>query len=197
MNVKLVVLDCETTGLEPDTHGLLSVGLVVWSSGVLIDELEVSVHEPNMVYDPEAMEVNRIDICAHQQGGRSPVRAAESIITFLRKHYRCGERAVIAGHNVWFDVAFLKRMFDKTDVSYSEVFARRIVDTASIMMYLYMADRIDSPISKLDDGLRHFGVDLPPDQRHAALADSRATAMLLTKLVDVVKPSIVNERRRP
>src|SRR5687768_3005895 len=112
---RLLIIDTETGGIDPSVHSLLSLAAVVWEDGRLGGSVEILVAEPVISVSPEAMRINRIDLGVHGQKALSTAEAVAAFEAFIRHEFQeaftCGERVVLAGHNVGFDVGFLKRLY--------------------------------------------------------------------------------------
>ncbi len=189
---KLLVIDTETGGLDPSTHSILSVGAIVWEDGKLRDAIEIYVLEQKLQVDSKAMEINRIDLPWLQQHGVSPVDAVKQLLDFIGKNFKecrvSREKIAIVGHNVNFDVGFLKRLFNLAGQDYEEVFSHRVLDTAGILRFLSLAGKISIPSAGSTAAFDYFHIDIKSSERHTALADARATGQLLTKLVELIRP---------
>jgi DNA polymerase III epsilon subunit-like protein len=183
----LLFLDTETGGLEPRSHSLLSLGLVVGSGAQVVDSLEILVrHEPYVV-SAGGMKVNRIDLVAHSAAALEPAMALNVLDVFLDQHFphRC-KPIVLAGHNVGFDQAFLKVFLEGLGQTLEPRFSHRIVDTHSIAAALRDAGRL--PLDNLSSTalFAHFGIQIAEDRRHTALGDSLATFELYWKLTELM-----------
>lgn len=176
----LCVIDTETGGLNPETDALLSVGLVDWCDGVIRRQREILVDASGLRCDPKAMAVNGIDLEAHHAYSISREEAASVIQEFCLPM----GRPWICGHNVFFDVGFVRRLF--TPDALRRCFSHRMIDTMQILAYLGHVGLIPDGIGKLDQAISHFGIVVPEGKRHTALADALATAELYTKLLTVV-----------
>jgi DNA polymerase-3 subunit epsilon len=186
MKNKILFLDTETGGLNPARHDLLSVGLVVWEDENIAAEKEILLKgSPGRVTE-EAMAVNRIDLERHNRLALSKPKAVEEIIRFVDEYFE-EKPVIVAGHNVGFDMAFLRQLFEKQGVSFGKYFSHRHIDTSSILQYIgiqrnYSNKEIQS-FSSSDKAFRNFGVHIEPEVRHTALADAAATAQLFTQLI--------------
>ena len=122
----LVFVDVETTGLDPDHHELIEVAAVRVHPHTLepLDHLSLRVVPDRLGdADPRALEVNGYN--------DADWRDAVSLGNALRRLAPLLEGAVVAGHNVAFDWAFLVRGFARTGVPLPPVDYHR-VDTASL-----------------------------------------------------------------
>ncbi len=184
--MKFLFVDTETGGLDPNRCSILSVGLAVLSNEGLVGEIEIAVREPEIKADKKALEINRIVLEEHAKTALGPKEAVEQILAFLKKWpdlFSSWDRIVLFGHNVFFDIEFLKRLFSFTDHKYEDVFSHRIVDTSSILRYLHLKGVFKEDISNLDAALDHFGINEFP--RHQALKDAVLTAKLFQELLRI------------
>jgi DNA polymerase III subunit epsilon len=183
MQDRLLFIDTETGGLDPDKHSLLSVGMVVWEDRQIIDSTEILLNDGILSVTAEALAINKIDIEKHKQSALSPSRAMDEILSFIGKHFPGQGKITLAGHNVHFDAAFLKSFFSASNKDFSQFFSHRIIDTSSILYYLYLAGRIKQRAISSDEAFALF--DIKVEGRHTALGDAIATAKLFTKLLSV------------
>ncbi len=184
---RLFVIDTETGGIDPQTHSILSFAGVVWADGKVQAEFDVPIAEPLFSVTAQAMKVNRINLADHAATAVAPTVAAKRLATFLRKHFReelkSGAKVALAGHNVGFDIGFLKRLCRLGGISFDEMFSHRSLDTASILRFVALAGRAPLQGAGLDEALAHFGVAVPGPSRHTALGDALGTAELLNCLI--------------
>lgn len=188
---RMLVLDTETGGIDPMTNSILSLGTVVWEDGVLGAEFEVKIKEPILSLTIEAMAINRIDLVEHAKTALSPAEAMKRFRAFLKKHFKNEPKIALVGHNVGFDIGFLKRLCRLSEQNYDDLFSHRSTDTAGILRFMALAGRSNLSGAGLDEALAHFNVKVNGGLRHTALEDARATALLLTKLVELAKPVAV------
>ena len=181
---KLLFIDSETGGLDPDKHSLLSIALVVWEDRKIIDSKEILINDGILSVTQEALTINRIDLEEHKQSAVSSSLAMAEILLFIGKHFAGKDKITLAGHNVHFDVAFLKRFFSANNKDFSDYFSHRIIDTSSILHYLYLAGCIKHKAISSDEAFELF--DIKVEGRHTALGDAIATAKLFTKLLSLI-----------
>jgi len=187
MSQPMLFIDTETGGLDPGSHSLLSLGLVVGDGPALANSLEILFrHEPYVV-SAGGMKVNRIDLARHDEAALDPPVALAVLDVFLDQHFphRC-QPIILAGHNVGFDRAFLKAFLASRGRDLEPRFSHRVVDTHSLASGLRDAGRL--PLENLGSTalFAHFGIEPPPEQRHTALGDAVATFHLYWKLVELM-----------
>jgi DNA polymerase III epsilon subunit-like protein len=179
---KILFIDTETGGLDPEEHSLLSVGLVIWENGELIKDLEILITDEVITFTPNALSVNKIDFLEHMKRALGKKEAISRIMDFCKIHFPENEKITIAGHNIKFDVQFLKKLFGQE--GFSKLFSHRMIDTSSILKFLQHSGYINFDISSSDKAFAYFG--LISEKRHTALEDARMTAILYNNLINLV-----------
>ena len=185
MEYRLLFVDIETGGLDPDKHSLLSVAMVIWMNMEIIDSQELLINDGKLFVTDEALAINKIDIENHKKSAISPSQAMEKILIFINKHFPQQRKITLAGHNVQFDLSFLKILFSQNKKDFSKFFSHRIIDTSSILHYLYLAGHIKQRAISSDEAFELF--DIKVEGRHTALGDAVATTKLFNKLLHHTK----------
>ena len=180
-------LDTETGGLDPRSHSLLSLGLVVGDAAGVRDSAEILIqHEPYVVTGG-GMKVNRIDLAKHHEAALPPAAALGALDEFIRAHFPAEARVTLVGHNIGFDQAFLSQFLLTMGRDPEERFHHRVVDTHSIASALRDAGRLDVQKLGSDALFGHFGIHVAEAKRHTALGDALATFELYWKLVELAR----------
>jgi DNA polymerase-3 subunit epsilon len=173
---EMVVFDCETTGLNPKTDEIISIGAVkVKGNKILTDE---AIH----IYIDQDKEIDHKSITIHQirncdLHGAIPVK--EAIEKFL---YYIGNRP-LAGYYLEFDVAmvnkYIKPMYGITLPNEQEEVSAIYYDKK---IRTIPQGNIDL---RFDTILEDLG--LPKLQAHDALNDAVMTALIYLKLKNTTK----------
>ena len=184
MNIppNVIVLDTETGGLDPLVHSILSAGLV---SADGVHKMEIFIKEPEITSNPRSMAVNGLDLDEIRAKGLEPAAACKALDDFVEK-VSGGDRVMTVGHNIAFDIAFLRRLYRLADRELPQYFSHRTVDTHTLMWALVAQGKLPSNIRGSDSAFSYFDVAPPPETRHTALADAEATRLLLGKLLALV-----------
>lgn len=183
--MRLVVVDTETGGLNPEATSLLTIALVAWEKNRILGKREIRVKENIMRVSPSALEINRINLNQHVKKAVSPKEACVQILGFCEKYLGHERPWSVAGHNVAFDVGFLRHLFEAHGYTYYEHFSHRVLDTASVLRFLYLAGVLERDLSSSDTAFEYFKIT--PKRRHSALGDALATAELISSLVSLVR----------
>lgn len=167
------VLDCETTGLDPQRHRIVSIGAVAVVEGQidLGDTLEVLLR---VRFNTAATLVHGITRSETRDALDEP-DALAALLDYL------GD-GIIVGHHISHDL----RMIDAALARHSDDrLLNRHLDTGELMQRL-LADGAFSPDAELTDhsldGLCRF-FDILPYDRHTAPGDAFLTAAILLRLL--------------
>ncbi|WP_271068679.1 3'-5' exonuclease [Caulobacter sp. NIBR1757] len=188
---RLLVVDTETGGLDASSASILSIAGVLWESGRTGERFLINVAEPEICADDRSLEINKIDIEKHILSAVEPAEAVKLIDTFIQDNFDGSDQKdgiVLAGHNVNFDVSFLKRLYRLAGQSFDERFSHRVLDTASVIRFLSLSGQLPLWDSNSTSAFEYFGISPPGRDRHTALGDAVATASLLTNLVRIARP---------
>lgn len=181
----VIFIDTETGGTDPQKHSLLSVGLVAWTKDQgIIDSCEILLKSEKYKCTKEAIKINKFKIEHHESIAVSHKDAITAIRNFCVKNTGKTKEIQIAGHNIQFDVAFLKLLFAEQNRNFSRLFSHRMIDTFSILKFLVDSEKIAlDPISSAN-AFKVFKINV--EQRHSALGDAVATAKLYEALMQLI-----------
>ncbi len=185
---RLLFIDTETGGLDPEKHSLLSVGFVVWDS--ILGECysaEYRLKNENYYITKTAQKINKITDFDFVDAIIPPnlIKKFEEI----KEIYFADYTAIpLAGHNTQFDVQFIKKMFKDNHRSFDKIFHHRIVDTYSILKFLQDAGVVSDKIDSSAQAFKFFEIIV--DGRHTALGDAKATMQLYEKMIQLLHKKI-------
>lgn len=178
----IIFIDTETGGTNPEKHSLLSVGLVAWNQqDGIFDAQEVYIKSNIYSFTREAQRINKFNLEQHNKLAVSAKTAVEAIRSFAIYNAKKRTGIQIAGHNIQFDVAFLKKLFEEQNRSFSRLFSHRMIDTFSILKFLEDAGKIKLDQLSSAGAFNHYGIKV--HGRHSALGDAIATAELYEALL--------------
>jgi DNA polymerase-3 subunit alpha (Gram-positive type) len=163
---KFVVLDLETTGFSPIGDDIIEVGAVRFQNGVIGESFQRFI-KPSKAIPPEVQKLTGIspDMVEHAP---SPADVLEEFFAFI------GD-AIIVAHNATFDFSFLRYHRMK---HLGQEFTNPVLDTLILGRSL-LPDLRSHSLAALTKELQVSLVD-----HHRADADAKATAIVLTKLLD-------------
>lgn len=177
--MKILFIDTETGGIDPLENSLLSLGLVCWENLKIKDKLEIFISKEKYNVTKKALEINKIDLDELRTKGISEKEAKNKLLNFLKENFE-DEKIVLAGHNVNFDISFLKKIFESND-EFNQYFSYRAIDTATIFKFLSLRGDVTAEINSLDDAIKYYNIKIK--KRHGALDDCLATAEIFTKML--------------
>lgn len=165
-----VVVDTETTGLQPGLDRIIEVAAVKVVNGQVVDEWNVLVN-PGIYLPHESTQIH--GITTEMVNEAEPFeKLAQAYVDFL------GSETVFVAHNVDFDRDFL-------NIHLSRAGLKPMPNPYLCTQKL--AKRVHPNLTKYGLGSLSevFGIELP--QAHRALHDARATAQLLIKFLKVLQ----------
>uniref|UniRef100_A0A7C4VU45 DNA polymerase III PolC-type n=1 Tax=Fervidobacterium thailandense TaxID=1008305 RepID=A0A7C4VU45_9BACT len=163
-----VVIDLETTGLNPRQDEIMEIGAVKTRKGEVIEEFHTFV-KPEQLKE-KSLKITGITV--------EMLENAPQIGEVVEKLYNFLEGCVLVAHNADFDVTFLQNTFSKFGLNFNPPY----IDTLRLANAL-LRNKIKS--FSLDRLVDYFG--LGTFQHHRALDDARVTAKVFWKLVDLAK----------
>lgn len=168
-DVTFVVLDLETTGPSPDGCAITEVGALKLRGGECLGTFDTLVN-PGLPIPPDIVYLTGIT-----EAMVAPAPPIESVLPALREFI--GD-AVVVGHNVRFDVGFLRANLAR--LGYPPL-TNTTVDTLALARRLVRDDVGDHKLGTL---ARHFATEA--SACHRAFADASATAEILHLLLEQV-----------
>jgi DNA polymerase-3 subunit epsilon len=172
-SLRYVVLDTETTGFDPASDRILSIGAVEMQGGVVCQEnfYHSFVSLPAQTVIPET--VTRLTGIT-----RETVSDAPPLEEVLREFLRFTGDAVLVAHHALHEIRFLRAAFRQT---FRADFTHRFIDTACVAQGIGPRERILT----LDELARAYQV--PLQGRHTAVGDAMIAGQIWSSLQQDVK----------
>jgi len=168
-NIREIVLDTETTGLDPsDGHRIVEIGCVE-----LIDHFPTGrtfqcYLNPEREVPPEAERVHGITSAFLADKPRFAA-VADAFLEFL------GDAPLVI-HNASFDLKFVNTELER--ISRNPIPASRAIDTIDMAK-----SKLPGARYSLDELCKRFGIDLSAREKHGALLDAELTAQVYLELI--------------
>jgi DNA polymerase-3 subunit epsilon len=173
----LLVVDIETSGLDPFTHEIIELAAVRLSPQMreekMVLEHKIKMTRPE-VAEAKALEVNRYTPAEWQNA--APLRVA---LVSLVQVMAGPLEPIVVGHNPTFDLMFLRVAFWRERLQMPDV--RYTIDTATLAWPLCSAGKL-ARIS-LESICAAYGV--ANDGSHRAMADVRRTIAVYKKMMGI------------
>jgi DNA polymerase-3 subunit epsilon len=170
------VLDTETTGLNVNEgHKIVSVGgIKIKSSRLLEDQILDELINPERDIPFASRNIHYIS--------DDQVKDKPNIYQLEKKISNFLENTILVGHNVDFDIGFIKKNAAKTSLA---VTVKKIPSIDTILLAAGLYPSLESyELSFLCD---HFRIKTFDQIRHSALGDAIITARLFLFLLDTAK----------
>lgn len=170
------VLDTETTGLNVNEgHKIVSVGgIKIKSSRLLEDQILDELINPERDIPFASRNIHYIS--------DDQVKDKHNIYQLEKKISNFLENTILVGHNVDFDIGFIKKNAAKTSLA---VTVKKIPSIDTILLAAGLYPSLESyELSFLCD---HFRIKTFDQIRHSALGDAIITARLFLFLLDTAK----------
>ena len=168
-NVSFAVVDCETTGINPETDRILQVAaIIVNGEGEVVDQFDTVVRpESPENYTHGAEHIHGIS--KEQVENGMPLREA------LEKLWTISSGNVFTAHNARFDIGFLHAESQRVGLN------NRIETHVDTLALARKTDAEKTRRHTLDALCEHYGIER--EKAHDAKADATATAELLIHLM--------------
>ena len=188
-----VVVDVETSGLNPATDALLEIAVVMLTTnedGMLTRANTLSYHvEPfaGANIESDALEITGIDPDSPLRFAIPEAQALHRVFEAVREQLTQEEcyRAVLVGHNAWFDLSFLLAAAKRADIRHLPFHTFTTFDTASLSA-VALGETV------LARATRRARIKFNVKDAHSAIYDAEKTADLFchiaNKFADVGKP---------
>lgn len=179
-----VVVDIETSGVEPQNNALLEVAMVFIEQddqGVFFPgetHFEHLLPFEGAVLDPRSLAFNNIDPWQPLRFAVDEKTALTNLFKPIKKSlkkHQC-QRAVLVGHNAWFDLLFLKAAVLRTRLN-SPFHAFTCFDTATLSGLFYKQ-------TVLAKALCAANIPFDLNEAHSAIYDAQATSKLFCSMLN-------------
>jgi DNA polymerase III subunit epsilon len=176
-HVRFVILDSETTGLNPATDRIITIGAVAVLDGeIRLDDAFAALIK--IAKNTSAVTVHGVTRDQALEGVEEPI-ALEQFLDYLRD-------GVIVGHHIGHDIATLDAALER---HWGTRLSNRSLDTMDLTLHLErdgaFAGRPPIKQFTLDALCGMFGV--VPHDRHTATGDAFITAQVFLRLVRLAK----------
>lgn len=184
----MLFIDLETTGTDPYKHMITEIAAEYHVNGVKVDQFFVKVRaipEQSSFIDLEALKITNKSLKTVMTEGTSE---AESIMQFLDWVLDLQAKdATLCGHNVHFDLSFLRATFTKYHIeNWDRVVSYRLEDTCSLARTLQKVGLIKCEKVSLGSLVHLFEIPLNGKELHGAAVDVEATAKVYYSLVKLL-----------
>jgi ribonuclease T len=183
-----VVVDVETGGFNSATDGLLEIGavlLAIDANGELVpgETLRYQVKPfPGANLDPASLRVTGIDPDHPLRQAIDEADALREFFSQVRKEVKAHgcKRAVLVGHNAFFDLQFINAAVERTGVKRNPFHPFSSFDTVTLAGVTFGQTVLGRAVAAA-------GFEWDDDQAHSALYDATMTAHLFCECVKRIR----------
>lgn len=185
-----VVVDIETSGMNPQSHALLEMCIVMIGmneKGDLIPREHYFEHIlpfEGAQLDAECLAFNHIDPFQPLRFALEEKQALARLFSPIHQSIQkeCCSRAVLVGHNAWFDLLFIKEAAKRTQLNLP-FHAFTCFDTATLSGMAYGQTVLSKAAQKA-------GIEFDEKEAHSAIYDALKTAELFCRIANSWQPEI-------
>lgn len=179
-----VVVDVETTGIDPKKNALLEICIVLIELNTQGFFIRGSTHFEHVLpfegaeLDAKSLEFNQIDPYQPLRFAIDEKLALQQLFNPIKqalKKAKC-QRAVLVGHNAWFDLLFIKEAINRTGIT-SPFHSFTCFDTATLAGFLYGQ-------TVLAKAVKAAGILFDQNEAHSAIYDAEKTADLFCTMLN-------------
>lgn len=182
-----VVIDIETSGLNPATDGMLEIAavmLVMNEDGRLTRGKTLAYHVEPFVgarIDQEALEITGIDPESPLRFAIPEAQALHRIFAAVQEQLAAEKcyRAVLVGHNAWFDLSFVLAAAKRAGIRHLPFHTFTTFDTASLSAVV-LGETV------LARAVKRARIPFNVQHAHSAIYDAEKTADLFCFLANKV-----------
>ena len=180
-----VVIDVETGGFNSQTDALLEVAACIISMDdfgrvFTADTISVNVNPfPGSNIDPKSLEITGIRLDSPLRHAVPEKEALKRISAPVRKELKATgcQRAILVGHNSFFDLSFINAAIARTEFKRSPFHPFSSFDTATLAGLAFGQ-------TVLSRAVQSAGLDWNESEAHSAIYDTEKTAALFCTIVN-------------
>jgi len=191
--MNILFIDCETTGLDPDTHSIIEIACEHHKDGVCVSKFNRKFINRQPILALDALKVNKQNIKSLLEIGKacSEDQAVYDFVDYLLS--LDNKDLHICGHNVHFDVGFVKALLKKYSIEgWDKAVSYRHIDTCDrakmlIETGIIPLDAIGMRGAGLTNIAKALGVEVDEKLTHGAEYDTNLCARVFYKMNEVLR----------
>lgn len=180
-----VVVDVETGGFNPRTDALLEIAACIlrmddFERLKIVETISFHVHPfKGANIEPKSLEVTGIDLDSPTRNAIPEREALQQLSQPIRREMRATDcqRAILVGHNAWFDLSFLNAAIARTGYKRSPFHPFSSFDTATLGGLAFGQ-------TVLSRAVQAAGIEWNEAHAHSAVYDAEKTAALFCAIVN-------------
>lgn len=182
--VKLFYCDTETTGTNPQIHGIHQLSFIIEyvnadGSREIKERINMKIKpNPTLVIDTQALEVSGItqEMIDTYTDEETSFRQLKSILKKYVNSYNKQDKMIFIGYNVGFDVQFVRELFIRNgDNYYGSMFWSNPIDVMTLAGIRLLNSRHEMANFQLMTVASQLGINVNVESAHDALYDIDVT----------------------
>lgn len=179
-----VIVDLETGGFDPQKNAILEIAIQLIeqeNSKLILGEPHRYHIKPfeGLKVDKESLEFLKLDLNHPLRNAVEEEYALQESFKIINKHkskYECS-RAILVGHNAFFDHSFMLEACIRNNIKKSPFHSFSMIDTVSLGV-LATKQTVLAKICK------ELNIDYDNDEAHSAAYDAMVTAQVFCKIIN-------------
>lgn len=185
MDRKVLWIDVETTGTDPEKHGIVQIAGLVVINGEVVEEFDIHTKPfPEDLVEFSAIDTAGLDMLSIREN-QDPDTALRVFLGILDRYvvkYDKADKFHPAGYSVKFDLDFLWKFCTKQDFKFFRSYVSHFaIDVYAVTRYLAGFGMIEAESLKMAH-VYEVMIGKPLENAHDALADIKATRELAYEL---------------
>jgi len=186
--MKLLFLDTETTGLEPNTHGIVQLSGIIEIDGEVKEEFDFNCKPfEGQLFTHEALQIigkTKEEIMAYPEPGIVYALLMKILNKYINR-YDKNDKFYLVGQNIKFDYDHMDAWFKRNNNKFFYAYiAYHLIDIIGITMLFTLAGLIKTKNLKLATVAEYYGIEF---KAHDSMEDIRVTKQIFHKFIDHVK----------
>ena len=179
-----VIVDLETGGFDPKKNAILEIAIQLIdenNSKLILGDSHRYHIKPfeGLKVDKEALEFLRLDLNHPLRSAVDEEYALKELFKIINKHkskYECS-RAILVGHNAFFDHSFLSEACSRNNIKKSPLHPFSLIDTVSLGVLATQQTVLARVCKELD-------ISYINEEAHSAAYDAEVTAQVFCKIIN-------------
>lgn len=179
-----VIVDLETGGFDPQKNAILEIAIQLIEqekSKLILGESHRYHINPfdGLKVDKEALEFLKLDLNHPLRNAVEEEYALQESFKIINKYkskYECS-RAILVGHNAFFDHSFMLEACIRNNIKKSPFHSFSMIDTVSLGVLATKQTVLAKICKELD-------IDYDNDEAHSAAYDAMVTAQVFCKIIN-------------
>lgn len=194
MSIKTVYFDLETTGVNPNKHGVHQISGAVEIDGEIKEWFDFKVKpKRGKLVSQEALDIAGVtleDLEGYPEMADVYKRLSGILCKYIDK-YDKKDKAFFCAYNAHFDNGFMRQWLrDCGDNYFGSYFYSGSIDVMVLALYALRRQRVDMPSFKLMTVAEHLGVEVDESRAHDGLYDIEVTRNVLKILEERYFPNV-------